>query len=367
MSDTNYNVVGILAGGDTYDSASPNFEPYYSESRSESESEDNDDYPSRRARRRRNRNGDHHESAKRLAEAVELGTIREVKRLYEGKSKCRCCINWVDEPPEKSDETPADGARKSKQLYAGWAVVARTQRHGGNHGEWKVSDITIQSPAIKQFLGKVLDGYPGVFVHTDHIEVGAPFQPFLHRWEEFLRLEGEASEETKKDVKLLKEVVQPELQKYLRAADECRTHGVIEYVNLWTIFRPGSLVYWNRDGVESIVRLVNIDTHFAFAAEYFRLHCEQVDWNGQHFGYATPTLFISSYKGHKTITELDIFPLSMHPDPKGLKQRMVERGRKFEQLKGYHYKFYTGDTRTTRGSFAEKVSKIPSNAIERLS
>lgn len=255
---------------DDIDYSQSSSRPYTSASDSESDR--------RGSHYRRRGNHNKHEPVKRLDKAIELGTVNEVKKLYEGKRKCRCCVNWTEEPPE-GEETSAEIARKSKQLYAAWAVVARTRRHGLSHdGEWQVSDITVQSSVLKDFLDEVLIGYPGVFVRTEHLEFKAPFQPFLHRWDDFLKLEEEASEETQHSIKLLRDVVEPELSKHIKAAEECREHGYISYENLWTIFKPGTLVYWNCEGVESIVKLNSVDLHFSFAMDWFQLYCEQVDW-----------------------------------------------------------------------------------------
>lgn len=53
-------------------------------------------------------------------------------------------------------------------------------------------------------------------------------------------------------------------------------------------------------------------------------------------------LEIDEFRGARRIDSLGIFPLAYHEDEEQVRERLIERGRKFGSLKGMHYKFYKG-------------------------
>lgn len=66
--------------------------------------------------------------------------------------------------------------------------------------------IVIQSPLLKELLGVVLAGYPGVTVDLDRLEFSGRFEPLIHRWteltaaiEKLRQKNGKTSAEAKKD------------------------------------------------------------------------------------------------------------------------------------------------------------------------
>lgn len=56
--------------------------------------------------------------------------------------------------------------------------------------------IVVQSPYLKDFLKRVLAGYPGVTVGLDRLEFAGRFEPLIHRWKEL----NAALDELKTDV-----------------------------------------------------------------------------------------------------------------------------------------------------------------------
>lgn len=53
-------------------------------------------------------------------------------------------------------------------------------------------------------------------------------------------------------------------------------------------------------------------------------------------------LEINEFRGAQRIDSLGVFPLAYHEDEAQVRERLIERGRKFRSLKGMHYKFYKG-------------------------
>ena len=69
---------------------------------------------------------------------------------------------------------------------------------------------------------------------------------------------------------------------------------------------------------------------------------EYVDWNGEKNGYTTTTLTIWQYEGFRRVTALPVFPISFLANSDKTKMAMIERGRKFERLRGYKFMISNG-------------------------
>jgi ATPase family associated with various cellular activities (AAA) len=302
--------------------------------------------PASRPRRRRDVDPNH-VSEEELEVAVEAGSRCEVKRLYEGPPKCTCCTNWLDAPPEGVEEIDA---QKTRKLHGQFAVIQRKTQHGGRHGQgtWETSTITVQSALIRDLLAKVFLDYPGINMELQQVEFRAPFQPFLHRWSEFVKCEEQLVDgDAKSHMKLLRDIIEPELEVHFKAKEECEKHKVIPFESLWTIFNPSELVYFKVSGVENVMKLSNYAQNWNMGRSWYDLRGQQVDWSGHYFGFTPASRQVYGYRGTKSIFELDAVPLYLHHDQENIKQRLINRGRKFEELKGYHFMAYDGSCQST--------------------
>jgi len=258
-----------------------------------------------------------------VRKGVPRGGICEVKKLFEGPQKCECCINWVETPPLGSNN------EFTTTKWGEFAVVARKTSHGG---DWKLQSITVYSQPILFVLRKFLKNYPGVSISADEVQFVAPFASLLHFWSEIVTaIELEVNESTRKHLDLFREILDPELAPGIKAADECRKNGEIEFNHLWTIFKPRTLVYWEEEGQANLGRL-NTSMITAMSSvsggSTLTLNMDQVDFDGIAFGFRGVTRVIESYPGTKSIFELPV-PLDLKPDSDDIKELLTERGRQF--------------------------------------
>lgn len=81
-----------------------------------------------------------------------------VKRLYKGPRKCRCCVNWVKQPPQNvSDPKP-----KTEPKHA---ITARySSRKQDTHVTTSIHSIAVHSQHVKDVLNRVLVGYRKIIV-----------------------------------------------------------------------------------------------------------------------------------------------------------------------------------------------------------
>jgi hypothetical protein len=237
--------------------------------------------------------------------------------------------------------------KKSRAEHGDYALVVRKTGHGGDD-TWKIKSITVFSPYILELFRTALKDYPGVATALDRVELDAPFEPLLHRWEALDEgLKEEDDLKARNHFNLFRQVVEPVLAPHLRAAAECKEHGVIPYESVWTIFPPGSLITWEADGQSNIGRMEEAGNTWTMAGPAYQITCDQVDWNGEVFGFTKKTLKIQSFEGTRPISELSVIPLDLKPNAAELKKAHIQRGQAFEALHGYHFKAYDGPAQGT--------------------
>ena len=270
---------------------------------------------------------------------VEEGMACKAVSLYEGPEKCMCCINWVSKNAYEIERAKV----MTDNLHGDAAVLLRQRNGHGGEDPFMMHSLTIQSPLIKSALQKVLRGYPGVSPELDNVTFDAPFEPLFHRWDALLKASrDETSTETRKHLKVLVNILEPEFAKSRNVLRECRTHGVVKFESLWLIFTPGDLVYSVVDGQECVTRLSEASYVTSYGRKYFELLSENVDFDGSAFGFGACDIQIDNYRGTMKTTDLVAMPLDFHADKLNIKERLTKRGKKFEQLRGYNFKAYKG-------------------------
>ena len=258
-----------------------------------------------------------------------------IQDFYEGPKTCQCCINWIDGIPDgHKDEESEDSNDNDDE---GCPIVVRRKRTGGGSKPFEIHSIEIRSVALRSILIDVFNGFDGLLPGLKYLTFIAPFRQFYYRWERFEQaIKVQTDESLIKSLKVLRRLVKSELGSAFSVSKDLVDHEVITQQYLWTLFKPGDLVYSNEDGVERLYHLQTI-SHSAWSCH---LYCQFVDWDGRRFGLSEVSIEICSFIGTKKITDLVAFPIHFHGDPKGLRERLVLRGQKFRDLTGIHYKSY---------------------------
>lgn len=267
--------------------------------------------------------------------AAQLGVRKEfVQDLYEGKRTCECCINWVEECPpdleidylveEDSDKAP---------------ITIRHQRTYGGSKTLEMHSIEINSVKLRHVLEEVFAGFDGIIPGLKYLTFMAPFKQFYYRWDRFEQaIKDEKDESVATGLKWLRSLVRRQLADAFTIARDMLDNGVITYTYLWTLFKPGDLIYSHSKGDEQLFILQSTNANAAMTAMI--LNCLYVDWDGYRFGYANENIEIGSFLGTKSITELSAFPAAYVSSPQVLRENLILRGQKFRDLSKVHYKTY---------------------------
>ena len=268
---------------------------------------------------------------------VKPGMITDVKNLYQSKPDNRGKTTWVDKYPDDLEEA-AENAESAR-----YALLIRNSKCYDGRKKLQIDSIVVQSPLLKKVLGSVLKDYPGITTTLDRLTFKAPFQAFIHRWKNLLEaMQSEQDLETKGHLELLYRILEAELSDDLKARDDFILNGVITYSTIWMIFEPGTTVFSVKDGHDCAAKFNTGHFQQTRCGNRYALNCQVVDWDGENFGFGDAQFNVWEFEGTTKITKLSAYPLEYHPNLIMVKEALIQRGKAFEDLSGYHYKNYQG-------------------------
>lgn len=122
--------------------------------------------------------------------------------------------------------------------------------------------------------------------------------------------------------------------------------GNITFDLLWALHKPNDVAITSCYGSWDEPRCFTVDyvnkQENLTRGEWYAVEGTYLDFDGKKFGLGEFEADIDSFKGPRKITSLSCYPLKYHPDIEGVRKRIVERGRKFLELKGMKYRFHKG-------------------------
>ncbi|KAF2466713.1 P-loop containing nucleoside triphosphate hydrolase protein [Lindgomyces ingoldianus] len=267
------------------------------------------------------------------------GFLPSFKPLYQGPKDKDKNWTWLDKEPEDVAEAAEN------EETAQHALITRLQKANDSRKKFEIHSIIIQSPWLKEALGEILKNYPGVCCQLKRLVFEAPFEPFVHRWSEFqeFRRRKDIDVMTAEHLELLHDVLKEELKEVIKTLEDYVVHGVTTWEHVWTIFQPGQVIYSDSlHGAPSALRLRSGKYVKLQCGQAYQLTAETIDWTGNHFGRSIERINIFEFLGTTRILGLAAFPMSFHPFKAKAKDILINRGRKFEDLAGCHYKEYKG-------------------------
>ncbi|KAF9774349.1 hypothetical protein IL306_007650 [Fusarium sp. DS 682] len=283
---------------------------------------------------------------------VEVGMAAESKDIYR-TSSWDPWQEWTDE------EIGIDG--RSSKASAKYALIVRREKQHGEIDEAVLSlhSITVQSPVLKNILGAVFQDYRGINTNLKKLEFHAPFREFYYRWDEFKRADpskhGNSSFEESAHYTLLANIIHAEIEPRIEQASDLLKNGVISFDYVWALFEPESEVYTKIEGRDRLFALSSGNySKISDGRVAYMLNVRYIDTDGDTFGYTEASLTILPFENIKPILELEVIPARFCPDFNKVKERLVQRGRVFESLRGIHHRMYTG-----MYSLANTASGVP--------
>jgi len=151
-------------------------------------------------------------------------------------------------------------------------------------------------------------------------------------------------------VNLLNSTIASDYRVTLTKINRLTSHGEITFDTLYAILVPKSLMV-TRCAITGLPRLFELVSWVRTALEgkpLYQLTLQSIDLvdrpltHSVTVGRISTTVHIKPIRGVVKITSLDAYPLEFHPDPEGLKENILERGKKWVSLIGVHHKQFNG-------------------------
>lgn len=180
------------------------------------------------------------EAEKLLRERMKQEPMQNVLKYLEMRWT-RKGRRYVTEP--KDDEIIED--------KSDWhEMFALCVTHEYDYDNTKVVDtsLKVNSPALKGILKRLISSFPGISFQTSTISINFPPRSLYHYLPELetelsrLR-EGALVSDESRHLALLVNFTREHFQDVIEERDNFREQGIVSFRNLWTIFKPDSLVY----------------------------------------------------------------------------------------------------------------------------
>jgi len=273
-----------------------------------------------------------------LTQAVEKGSKSESKDLYSvPRTDDPTKFYWADEKPLDFGNAEKGKTKKIRETFA----VNLYHRFDEDTDEWVVSELRIHSRLIQTALEVVLEGYPGLTQH-ELKSFRPPFYPFIHRWQDLVAYMARPEIDLKslEHLQLLRTVLEELLKDSFEKVREIESTNHVSFEDISLVYNPGTIVLNHESDAAGIVRSCSL-TMPSNTRPFYNINVDVVDWNGRQCGLLSQNWTVYYYAGLRSLTALEVSPLSALSDEAVVRQRLIQRGRTFESLRGQHFKAYT--------------------------
>lgn len=209
---------------------------------------------------------------------------------------------------------------------------------------WETSSVIVRGSLKRMLQERVFKDHPAIgSPNSDELVLKKPFTPVVHRWKILEDLLNEST--TPFGVETLKNILLPCVEDQLAVIEQIRSSGLCSWEDLDLILCPGEIVLSQQYGVQAAFKIQDVQQENPrYEQAYQHVTLQYVDWNGMHCGHALKCVQIMEFSGSRDISSLEVVALASL-DKKyqaDIRAKFQSRGRKFEQLRGYHFKTGNG-------------------------
>ena len=272
-------------------------------------------------------------AGKRAAPALAMNPVT---KLFRHDCEYKCC-------PKRWSKF-ADHEEEQENLKSSTTDDTILHRHIFTKRKWVTESFTIQSAAMRAHLEVALAKYQDFDLELENWTFKPPFKPIVHRWDRLNALCEETTEASSKEaIDQMMEFLRPILASSVDALARTKRTGKVVFDDVWQIFPPGEFAVTIFYGVEAVCRVTKyekVEPHRQ--PPYWVISLEYVDWNGECCGYTSTKVTIEYFGGLRHVVSLPVYPLTLNKSAAEIRTRIIERGRKFETLRGYHFQTCVG-------------------------
>lgn len=235
-----------------------------------------------------------------------------------------------------------------KKADDAYALVAE-QTFDKDHRHEK-TNLEVNSPQLLRACRDVIQYHPDLPGDFEQpVVVQDPFEVFFHYRKELAQYRDESKDDkVKMHIKLLLDFLHLQWGDLARLVDAYDADGLVRFKLLWTIFKPGDLIYREEYGHERLYRLDQVAyQEHKTQGPYLKLDGLYTYFDGNNVGMAKDELRIYQVKefaGEKAskIQGLSLYPLRYRTEIEALKKRLTDRGHRFLGMQKAKLWFYHG-------------------------
>ncbi|KAM0425124.1 hypothetical protein ACHAPT_009684 [Fusarium lateritium] len=230
-------------------------------------------------------------------------------------------------------------------------------------GKYRSTVIDIKSKLLRECLQDVIGHTDGVSL-VDEVPKLDPHLLFLYLEDFRAHLKalkqakpaGESKktrkknqarlDEKRKHLKVMIKYIDKDYETTKESLYPMLASGLITFDMLWALWKPNTLAYTTTYGCTSEPRVFKVDVAHLHVSiikgKFYYIDGKYVEFDGKRFGYGTMAVEVDEFQGARKITSLPCYPLQYHQNESKLRTDLIERGKKFVNFSGVHYKSYQG-------------------------
>ncbi|KAK5943620.1 hypothetical protein PMZ80_004628 [Knufia obscura] len=294
-----------------------------------------------------------------MGDTVESEYI-EVKDLYQAVSGDR---SWDARWSKYKD--PSEENQKLQPYRAAFPILHKWKCTDVYEGTWVTKSIEINDKALRTRVEQILADIPNLDLDVDILRFEPPFKPFQHMWDDFtVALESESDGRLKNLLQHVRDIVSPSILPVIERVNKARASQTIDWDLLKSSCVPGELIYGKFAREPQAYKIIRFDTWWDREGnEYMKLEVDYFDWDGQKTGFRRTEFNTKIFGGEVPLNDLRFVPFKFLKKLPEVKEQLIERGKDFEKLLGYHFKHYSSNKLTKLPNGGMKLGQITARVI----
>jgi len=267
---------------------------------------------------------------------------------------------WTERGHRYYAETKDEDLPEQVNWWEKYALCL-TREFNSKNDKVESTFLRVNSEHLTKILRETVVTYPGLALQTKSISIREPYHVLFHYRKELAEklTDIEDGTEAHEHLQLLVDFINEQFEDTIRTYDNLLPEGKLSFDLLWTIYRPGCTVYSRIRGALRAFSLHSSHYGEDMCGRYLLLTVEFVDFDGEDFGICRDQLKTRAFDGAASISGLVSHPLSFNNDAASIRERLIERGRRFETYAGMHFAQY-------KGVAFEKIDRIKDEGLKRV-
>ena len=261
-------------------------------------------------------------------------------------SRARIVFSRPDpETGERRDELLKEPVQTDSGITGSTHAFTLRKKVDQDSKELSGGEIEFTNLDLWDLLKDLLSHYPFHEFRGSPQMLFSPYIALILNWDKLeqaaeVKPKDDRDQQARADLRLLLDTISSgsgdlKLDKYFKTRDSNRAQRVVTFETLWTIFAPGTLIYGRLfQGQDQVLLVYDSLRPLPSSGRDRRwsLICWTYDWNGKLFRRMPVTLDFESFENKKPITSLPYYPLEFHDRHEDIKERLILRGRKYQEL-----------------------------------